>query len=232
MRESPPLGEKWRVEEARERRDRTKDCQHVAVEPVGCRELRLELSAGQILLESQVLAGWMILDVSPRNACQPLTLEGADRLAEGLPGDDSTQSAMVCSDVLAYRPQVRRRRHVDSAANPDPLRRDLEIQPGTLVAAEAAGWKVRGDMRLQRSFVRAEPCIAIDPVQGHTRVGDELRGERRQIGRQSGEQVRHRRPNVLVVLQLPAPEPFAVVVALQRAEKCKGLACERGPHDR
>lgn len=219
VRETPPLRQERRVEKARQRCDRAKDREQVAVETVGCRELRVEFAACQKLFEAQVFAGRMILQVSAWNARQSLAFECADRLAKGLPGDDSMKRAMIRGDVLAYRPQIRRRGHIDSAANPDPPGRDLEVQAGALMAGEASGWKVRGDVRLEWSLVRAEARVAVNPVQGHTWVGDELGRKRRQVTRQSSKQIRHRSPDVLLVLRFPALEPLAVVVAFQCAEK-------------
>ena len=105
------------------------------------------------------------------------------------------------------------------AADPDPAGCDFEIQPGAFVPREAFGGKVRRDVRLERLLVRAEARIAINPVERHTRIRDELGRERRQVIRQASEQLDHRSADVLLVLLLAAPKPVAVVVAFQRTQK-------------
>ena len=111
--------------------------------------------------------------------------------------------------------------------SPPPIQthvgRHLDVEPGALAAGETSGRKVRGDVRLERGLVLAEARIAINAIQRHARVGNQLGREPRQIAGEPFEQADHRSADVLLVLRLSKPEPVPVVVALERAEECEGL---------
>jgi len=82
-------------------------------------------------------------------------------------------------------------------------------------------------MRLQRSLVCRKTRIAIDPVQRHTRVRDELRCKLRQIGGKLREKVDHWRPNVLLVVRLSLTKPLAIVVTFECSKKGKRFGGKR-----
>ena len=92
---------------------------------------------------------------------------------------------------------------------------------------ELPRWKVRGDIRLERTLVVAEPRIAIDAEHGHARIGDEVRRKRREIARKLAEQHDHRAADVLLVLRLARAEPLAIVVPLERPQERERLPRER-----
>jgi len=74
-------------------------------------------------------------------------------------------------------------------------------------------------VRLERGLVAAEARIAINAIQRHTRIRNQLRSEPRKIDGEPFEQSDHRSADMLLVLRLSKPEPVPVVVALQRSEE-------------
>ena len=95
---------------------------------------------------------------------------------------------MILRDVLADRLQLRRFRRPDAAANPHPVRCHLEVQAGTIHAAEDAVREACSDVRLQRRLVLAESRVAEWPEERRLRVRLEFRRvQHREIGVEGGK---------------------------------------------
>ena len=83
---------------------------------------------------------------------------------------------------------------------------------------------------LSRRLVFAEPRVAVDAIERRLRRRDELRRDSWQVLGQLLDDREHRRPYVLFVVVLAAPEPLAIVVALERAQELQRLLGEPGRH--
>ena len=101
----PPALEERGVE-ANEGRDRPENPEQFGIEPGRGGELRLELAAGEELLEPKVARGWMVLRVATRHAGQLLAAERADGARKGAARDDAMEPAVTARDVLPNQPKV------------------------------------------------------------------------------------------------------------------------------
>jgi hypothetical protein len=185
LHEAASLLEQGRVEEADERGHSPEDIEQLGIKPIPRRERRLELPTGEKLLESQVVRGRMFLAVPPGHGGQLFTTEFVYSPAEGRAGDDSAKRLVTDGDVLTDESQVGRGRHVQTAADPDTVWRHVEVRAGTLVAGETFRREARRDMRLERRLVLGEPGVAVDAIERHTRIRNQLWSEDREVGRKA-----------------------------------------------
>src|SRR5262245_3655397 len=98
----------------------------------------------------------MIRRIPARHSRQLFTTELTDRPPERRGGDDAVKLPMIRGDGGPNGVQLVRAGHVDAAAHPDPLRRDFDVESGTLAFRELPRRKMRGHVRLERAFVAAE----------------------------------------------------------------------------
>ena len=101
-------------------------------------ELSRILAPAEELAELQVLGRRMIRREAARDPLQPLALERADDAFERGRFDDGPELPEVGGDVLADGLQLGGVGRVEAAADPDPLRRDLEVQAGRPGASAGA----------------------------------------------------------------------------------------------
>src|SRR5262249_25859742 len=102
---------------------------------------------------------------SARDTLQLFAAQAADNLAKRWCFDDGAELLDVAEDMLAHRLELRRFGRVHPAANPDPARRDLEVQTGALMLWQPSTGKNRGNVRLERPLVVGETRVPIDPVE-------------------------------------------------------------------
>src|SRR5436190_11735621 len=128
--------------------------------------------------------------------------------------------------VLEDRPQVLRRRHIDTAPDLNLIRRHAEVIAGAAVFLQIPARKNSRDVRLVRSFILAEARVAVDAVNGFVRIAHMVRSEVGQPPHERGDQLEHRPLHLLVVDVFARLEPFARIVLLQAAEKRHGFRRE------
>ena len=87
----------------------------------------------------------------------------APELAESGCGQQPLEAAQMGGDVFPDRVQLHGVRRVDTAADPDIGRPDLEVEPGAVHAAELPVREHRGDVGLERRLVLAEAGVAPRP---------------------------------------------------------------------
>ena len=211
----PTFGQQRRIEKPCERRDGPEDAEHLWIETIAHGQVRFEFPAREKLLEAQISARRVVGQVPLWSPGKLFTIKFADRIAKRRRRHNSMELSMIDGDVRANRAQIRRRGHIHATSDPDPSRCDLEIEPGAFVAREAFGGEVRTDVRFERLLVGAEARVAVDPVERYAGIGDEFRRERGKIPCEASEELDHRTADMLFVLLLAAPEPVAVVIALQ-----------------
>src|SRR5262245_9442351 len=107
------------VQEAHERRDPPEDLYQAVVETRRRGERRLELAPREKLSEFEVLHRLVVAWKPARHALQPLAFERPDVPAEARRFDERTQPPRIARDVLAHGVQLRGRRGIHAAADPD-----------------------------------------------------------------------------------------------------------------
>src|SRR5262249_16583326 len=75
----------------------------------------------------------------------------------------------------------------------------------------------------ERLLVAAEPPVAVDAEEGMRRRRDELGRHGAEVDGEPLDDLDQRRAHVRLVLILPRPKPFPVVVALEPAQKAESL---------
>src|SRR5207244_142980 len=118
---------------------------HLAVERGTGRGRRGELAASEKLTELEVLGGLVVLRKTARDALQALAVQLADGASETGRFDKGAQPPEVRRDVLADGLKLRGLRRIHAAADPHPVGRHVEVEPGAFVFRKAAPRKTGRD---------------------------------------------------------------------------------------
>src|SRR5206468_7368963 len=122
-----------------------------------------------------------------------------DRTPERYRARDALNLRIGMGDVFAHPMQLRRLGSPHAASGPHPPRTHLEIESGPFMLRQAAPRERRGDVRLERRLVVAEPRVAINAIERQPGRGHELRGEAPETACELLDDVHHRCAHELVI---------------------------------